>query len=86
MRHFIGIKTNERVSRKYGGSDVGVTIYEIIDNEPRFCTTLLWCTRSYKGGESEILNQLAREKKIDEKYRDSCYRQDNPDVRIYWFN
>ena len=58
-RLFVFATEKKVVSRAYGGADVTVRIYEVVDGALRFYNRANWCTRSFKGAESEVMNALA---------------------------
>lgn len=66
------------VSRLYGGSNVTVRIYEVINGELRFCNRAKWCTRSFKGAESEVMESLARSGTISAEYTGYFKRYEMP--------
>ena len=84
MKHFIGIKKSEKISRTYGGATVKCYIYEIIDNEPVYVGEVEWCTCSYKGEESCIMNALGRSGVIHEEFKDGYFKRDNGQFKITW--
>jgi len=84
MRTFIGTTRKATVSRTYGGSNVIASVVEMIDNEPKFVCEVKWCTRGYKGEESEIMNELARKGIIEDNYKSGYYKRDKPELKIFW--
>lgn len=66
------------VSRTYGGSNVTVRIYEVVNGELQFCNRAEWCTRSFKGAESEVMESLARNGMIGAEYTGYFKRYDMP--------
>lgn len=65
---------SEKVSRTYGGSDVVVRVYEIVNGETVFVCRAKWCTRSYKGAESEVMNAIAYSGRISEEFKTGYYK------------
>ena len=74
MKNFIWTIKSEKASRMYGGADVEVSIYRILRGRAVFVMRTNWCTRSYKGGDSEVMNALARHGDISKSHRDGYYK------------
>lgn len=57
-RLFVWAAMEWKVSRTYGGSTVKVRIWEVVDGNMDLVAATSWCTRSYKGEDSEVMNAL----------------------------
>lgn len=77
-RLFVFASEKVVVSRTYGGSNVTVRIYEIVEGTLQFCTRAKWCTRSFKGAESEVMDALSRACVIGTEYNGYYKRYDMP--------
>ena len=77
-RLFVFAVEKRVVSRLYGGSNVTVRIYEVVDGELQFCNRAEWCTRSFKGAESEVMESLARSGTIGAEYTGYFKRYEMP--------
>jgi len=77
-RLFVFASEKVVVSRTYGGSNVTVRIYEVVDGALQFCTRASWCTRSFKGAESEVMESLSRAGVIGTEYTGYYKRYDMP--------
>ena len=77
-RLFVFATEKKVVSRTYGGADVTVRIYEVVEGALRFCNRAKWCTRSFKGAESEVMNALANNGVIGAEYTGYFERYNMP--------
>ena len=77
-RLFVFATEKKVVSRTYGGADVTVRIYEVVDGALQFCNRAKWCTRSFKGAESEVLESLSRNGVIGAEYTGYFERYNMP--------
>ena len=77
-RLFVFATEREVVSRAYGGADVTVRIYEVVDGALMFCNHAKWCTRSYKGPESEVMEALSLNGVIGAEYTGYFERYNMP--------
>ena len=57
-RLFVWAAIETKISRTYGGSSVKARIWEVVDGKMDIVASATWCTRSYKGEESEVMNAL----------------------------
>jgi len=76
------IYTTKSKPRRMGGSNVTAKVFRIKNNTPECITTLNWCTASFKGEESAIMNHLAEEKDIPKKYSGYYSERDQDIFRI----
>ena len=67
MKTFIYSIESSKISKTYGGANVTVKIYRIVNNTPSFVCRAKWCTRSYKGAESEVMSALVEAKALPKK-------------------
>ena len=77
-RLFVFATEREVVSRTYGGSVVTVRIYEVVNVELRFICRAKWCTSSFKGAESEVMEALSRNGVIGAEYTGYFERYNMP--------
>ena len=74
MKRFYYSIEKERISRMYGGADVSANVYRR-DRAGNLvlCGKADWCTRSYKGEESEVMGVLIRGKLIPRTWSKNGY-------------
>ena len=74
MKRFYYSIEKERLSRMYGGADVSANVYRR-DRAGNLvlCGKADWCTRSYKGEESEVMGVLILGKLIPKTWSKNGY-------------
>ena len=79
MKRFFYSIEKERISRMYGGAEVSANVYRR-DRSGNlvWCGTAHWCTRAYKGEESEVMSVLILGKLIPKTWaKDGYYHYSN---------
>lgn len=67
MKRFYYKISKETISRMYGGANVTADVYKHTRNGMKHIGSLEWCTRSYKGEESEVFTFLIDKKELPKK-------------------
>ena len=73
MKHFIWTIKTEKVRRILGGADIVANVYQIKRGMPVFAGSVEWCTSGCKGGDSEVMNHLARRGELPKRYLSGYY-------------
>jgi hypothetical protein len=82
MKTFIYSEQKRVVSRMYGGATVTSNIYRLKNNVPHFITQVKWCTRAYRGADSEVMIALIKAGELP-KTCGNYYYQSEDKVKIY---
>ena len=79
MKRFYYSIEKERISRMYGGADVSVNVYRMgRSGNLVWCGRATWCTRAYKGEESEVQSFILLQKLIPKTWdKDGYYHYSN---------
>lgn len=83
MKHFIW-SVYKAASRRAGGENVTVRVYQIKRNVPVIIGSVKWCTASYKGGATEVMEYLVRREVLPKRliHESGYYQLFGPHFRI----